>query len=133
MRKINVFVWFAAMLLALPGAARAQEELPAENDSGAGKAPVIGIWYDSESKGFYEFKSPEQGSFYYETPEGDRYEGEYEPAGKDNEGNDMYRGKLTYPDEEEPRNLFFKIYEGGKSGYVQYKCRKYPFYKTIES
>lgn len=119
--------------LAFAPQARAQEPTPPEEQESGEKAPVKGMWYDSESQGFYEFKAPENGIFYFETPEGDRYEGTYEPAGKDNEGNDMYRGELAYPEEEEPRRLFFKIYEGGKSGYVQYKCRKYPFYKTIES
>lgn len=92
-----------------------------------------GMWFDSESKGFYEFQDTTIKEFIFETPEGERHKGTYEPQGKDQEGNQMYRAVLKMEDTNEERNLFIKVYPDGKTGYVQHKCMKKPFYKTKES
>jgi hypothetical protein len=92
-----------------------------------------GMWFDSESNGFYEFQDTTTKEFIFETPDGERHKGTYEPQGKDQEGNEMYRAVLKIEYNNEERNLFIKVYPDGKTGYVQYKCMKKPFYKTKES
>lgn len=112
------WIFFAA------GSARAQ-------DAPDSKEGLNGFWYDSESKGFYEFR--ENGTFLYESKDGKKHEGTFESSGTDQEGGNMYRA--TYSDSEtgEERSLFIKVNRDGRSGYTQYKCMKYPFYRSIES
>lgn len=92
-----------------------------------------GIWFDSESKGFYEFQDTLIKDFYFETPDGERHRGTYEPQGTDQEGSKLFRATLKMTGTEEERNLFIKVYSDGKSGYVQYKCMKKPFFRTKDS
>ena len=92
-----------------------------------------GMWFDSESKGFYEFQDTTIKEFIYETPEGERHNGTYEPQGKDQEGNFMFRATLFMEETKEERNLFIKVFPDGRTGYVQYKCMKKPFYKAKDS
>lgn len=92
-----------------------------------------GIWFDSESKGFYEFQDTLIKDFYFETPDGERHRGTYEPQGTDQEGSKLYRANLKMNITGEERNLFIKVYSDGKSGYVQYKCMKKPFFRTKDS
>jgi hypothetical protein len=93
--------------------------------------PIQGYWYDTDSNGFYEFR--ENGSFIHESKDGLRHEGSYESTGQDQEGNHMFRAKYTDVQSGEERSLFIRLNRDGKSGYVQYKCMKYPFVRSIES
>ena len=106
--------------------ARSQVSDPATNP------PVLrGFWYDSESKGFYEFR--DNGSFFYESKDGLKHEGTYDSTGQDQEGNFIFRARYTDSQTGEERSLFIRVNRDGRSGYTQYKCTKYPFYRSIES
>ena len=90
-----------------------------------------GFWYDGDSNGFYEFR--DNGTFRFENKSGSDHEGTYESAGQDDEGNKMYRAKYPDPKTGEDFNIFIKVHPGGRGGYTQIKCMKYPFYRSIES
>jgi hypothetical protein len=120
------FLWLCCTVLQLS----AQQPAPLPHEL----LPALdGIWYDSESKGFYNFNNSLDGDFIFENEHGHKNPGHYEKVGRDDEGNIMYRGKIKLVEDNTERDVFFKIYTDGKNGYCQYKCRRNPFYKMFQS
>lgn len=91
---------------------------------------IRGIWYDTDSRGFYRFE--DETDFTFETPEGKVYKGTYKELERDKDGNRQFSGKLKLGEDGEEVNIFIRFNNNGKQGVFQQKCMKYPFHRNTQ-
>jgi hypothetical protein len=110
---------FIAPVLALVLAATARAQL------------IEGLWYDTETEGYYEFSDSLSGDFIHHLPGGQVRTGTYQYLNTDNEGRMSFKVILEGGDEKD--SYFVRINPDGQTGYRQYKCMKYPIYRRKDS
>ena len=92
---------------------------------------IEGLWYDTETEGYYEFSDSLSRDFIHHLPGGAARTGTYKYINTDSEGRQSF--KVEIEGEQEKDSYFIRINADGHTGYRQYKCMKYPLYRRKDT